>query len=299
MFGHAGVTMSYDLFFKPRTKEILSAEFEQYFSSNPLYEFEFPQAWYKNEDTGVYFLFEWQEPAEVEDDEMREFVVALNINYFRPSFFVLEAEIEVTKFVRHFDLLVSDPQIQGMGDGEYDASKLISGWNEGNEFGYASILRDPASQEGVIGITTQKLVDSWRWNFEKTQIQAVFGESKFVPRIIYLLLDSKPVTAAVWPDGIPIVVPKVDYFIIPRSELAPRIFFRRVEDQTIATYSEVMGLFERNKENRPDSLLVLNYEHPPESIKVFVGQLPRMEPTWKFIALDSALNKELVDKYAV
>ena len=32
-------------------------------------------------------------------------------------------------FVKHFDLLVSDPQCEGMGQGEYDAAKLVRGWN--------------------------------------------------------------------------------------------------------------------------------------------------------------------------
>lgn len=290
--------MSYDLFFKPREGKLSRAEFDAYFSNNANYEFESPQAWYKNQETGVYFLFEWQDADEAEDDELAEFVVALNINYFRPSFFVLEAEPEVTNFVRRFDLLVSDPQMEGMGDGEYDPEKLVSGWNHGNEFGYSSILKEPANREGIVVIPTNMLEYSWRWNYEKPKLQDTFGESKFVPRIMYLLLDGLPVTAAVWPDGIPIVVPEVDYFIIPRKELAPKKLFRRVEDQTIVPASKLKGVFEEHREERQDSLFVLNYEHPPKNVKTFVEKLPKVKPTVQGVAADSVLNKELVEKYA-
>ena len=87
-------------------------------------------------ETGIYFhfFFQTQETTEDDGDEPREyFPVAFNVNYFRPSYFILEAESEIMAFVKHFDLLVSDPQCEGMGQGEYDAAKLVRGWNFGNE----------------------------------------------------------------------------------------------------------------------------------------------------------------------
>jgi hypothetical protein len=61
----------------------------------------------------------------------------------RPSFFVFEAESEVTRIVRELDFVVLDPQTEGMGEGEFDPSIFISGWKKSNELGYSAILRDP------------------------------------------------------------------------------------------------------------------------------------------------------------
>jgi hypothetical protein len=38
-----------------------------------------------------------------------------------------------------FDCVVLDPQTDGMGQGEYQSDKLLSGWNFGNEFACAVI----------------------------------------------------------------------------------------------------------------------------------------------------------------
>ncbi len=136
--------MSYDLYFKPRQGSFTEEGFNLYFRDRPNYKCEGSQAWYGNEDTGIYFVFEFQtarEPEEGDDEVLEYFPVALNINYLRPSYFIVEAEPEVTAFVKHFDLLVSDPQMEGMGVGEYSSEKLLTGWNCGNEFGYTAILK--------------------------------------------------------------------------------------------------------------------------------------------------------------
>jgi hypothetical protein len=141
--------MSYDLYFRPRTGELTESAFNAYFRDRPHYKMEGAQAWYQNEDTGVYFLFERQDSEPQPDDEGEAFPATLNVNYFRPSYFGLEAQPEVTAFVRAFDMTVSDPQLDGMGEGEYVAERFLTGWNKGNEFGYEAILRDPKNREGL------------------------------------------------------------------------------------------------------------------------------------------------------
>jgi len=71
----------------------------------------------------VYFYFNFAEKTAVDTgqsddeslDETLDYPIAFNLNYYRPSFFVLEAEPEVTALVRQFGLVVMDPQMQGMG----------------------------------------------------------------------------------------------------------------------------------------------------------------------------------------
>lgn len=289
--------MSYDLFMKPRSGEITESDFESYFNQNPLYEVDMPQAWYNNEDTGVYFVFEYQVETNEDANEDSDYPVALNINYFRPSFFGLEAEPEVTRFIKHFDMIVSDPQLEGMGKGEYDRDKFLSGWNHGNEFGYASILRDPENHDNLLILPTEKLMQAWRWNYAKKEFQTELGESKFVPRIMFILLDGKPVSISVWADGIPIAVPPVDLFLVPRQELAPRRLFRQKEDQALLSYGEALPIFEQHGTKRNDDLVVLDYDFPPDEIRKFIQSLPANKSRLQGAAANSILDQEIAEKY--
>src|SRR5580658_8884848 len=93
--------MSYDLLFKPRNGLLDQGDLVRYFSHRHNYKVDGAQAIYGNEDTGVYFQFDLQTASEASDTE--DYPVAFNINYFRPSYFILEAEMEVSAFVRTFD----------------------------------------------------------------------------------------------------------------------------------------------------------------------------------------------------
>ena len=86
--------MSYDLFFRPRHGILEAQQFAAYFARRKHYELNGKQAWYENEDTGVGFSFDLEDPLDESDDD--PFPIAMNINFFRPSYFILEAEPEVT-----------------------------------------------------------------------------------------------------------------------------------------------------------------------------------------------------------
>ena len=289
--------MSYDLFFKPRSGIINPDRFVQYFESRPGFKVNIPQAWYQNDDTGVYFVFELR--SDTGEDDAGAYPVSLNINYFRPSYFVLEAEPEVTKFVQEFDLMVSDPQWHGMGEGEYNADLLVSGWNHGNDFGYSAVLGDPNNRKDIYSLPSQTLAEVWRWNHGRQKLQQFIGESKYLPRVMFVLLDGDVVTAAVWPDGIPIVVPPVDYLIVPRKELAPKRFFRRVEDRTLVTWKSVLPVFERHSKKRYGTAIALDYEKPPSDVIQFVESLPKDDRELTGLSADQVLDRELFEKYAV
>lgn len=289
--------MSYDLFFKPRTGEITAAAFEGYFRERPHYQIEGGQAWYRNEDTGVYFVFELQDEGEDEKEGIEPFPVALNVNYFRPSFFGLEAEPEVAAFVGAFDMIVSDPQTHGMGDGEYNGELFLSGWNHGNEFGYSAILRDPANRQQAT-LPSATLTSAWSWNRRRGQLQHELGESKFVPLIMFLSIDGKLTTASVWPDGLPIAVPDVECFVVTRQELAPRRFLKRVPDRVMVPRHELLPVFTRHGDTRSDGSIVLNYLNAPKEVRTFVEGLPRDQRQIQAAPADSVLDRELFERYA-
>ena len=288
--------MSYDLFFKSRNGSINQDHFISYFESRQHFKVDMPQAWYQNEDTGVYFVIELQNASEEDGDQSPP--ISLNINYFRPGYFIFEIEPEITKFVQQFDLTVFDPQMHGMGEGEYNSNLLISGWNHGNDFGYSSILGIGDNRKEIYSLPSSILSEAWRWNHGRLSLQASIGESKFVPRVMFVLLDSSVVTTAVWPDGIPAIIPSVDYLIVPRKELAPKRFFRRVEDRTLLSWKDALPILERHSEKRFGSVIALNYDKPPKDVVKFVESLPKDNRELSGIPADRVLDQELVDKYS-
>ena len=188
------------------------------------------QAWYENRETGIYFhfFFQTQETTEDDGDEPREYFRLLSINYFRPSYFILEAESEIMAFVKHFDLLVSDPQCEGMGRGEYDAAKLVRVGISGNESAFGVILNDESNRAGVSHLPTSQLHHAWRWNLSRCQLQNEIGEAQFVPQIMFMNIDGSAATMSVWPDGIPVVVPRRLCVCIPQGA-GSRPFFPQAE----------------------------------------------------------------------
>jgi hypothetical protein len=65
--------LSYDLFFRGRTHASAppTEQILDYFAARPLYQLKGTQAWYSNEDTGVYFSFECQSNADENDEDER------------------------------------------------------------------------------------------------------------------------------------------------------------------------------------------------------------------------------------
>ncbi len=283
--------MSYDLFFKPRIGTFKQERFFEYFRLREHYVQSSLQFWYKNEDTGVYFSFEFQEP------DQADLPVALNINFFRPSYFILEAEPEVTDFVRHFDLLVSDPQMHGMGEGEYQTDLLISGWNHGNEFAYSKLTNEVSQRDNISSFASDKLFRIWTWNRSRKKLQRQVGDSKFVPRIIFIRIDQQIFSAAVWPDGIPALIPPVDYLIVPRKEMAPKQLFRRIEDRVLLTWADAHPLLESHGSRTYGDAIGLDYDRPPKEVAAFVEALLNDGRQFNGVSADQVLDRELVDKY--
>jgi hypothetical protein len=78
--------MSHDLFLRPRAPRLVTEkDFTEYFAQRARYKITGSQAWYENEDTGVYFVFELRDEVDREE-EGEWFPIVMNVNYFRPSF---------------------------------------------------------------------------------------------------------------------------------------------------------------------------------------------------------------------
>lgn len=292
--------MSYDLYMKPRVGTVGREQFLEHFKSRTLYECAEDQSWYRNEDTGVYFVFEYSDTVTTNapdlEDRASSYQLSFNINYYRPSFFGKEAEPELSAFIKRFDLLVDDPQIDGMGVGEYDSAKFLYGWAKGNELGYRAVMQGGGAKP-IFTAPTAELERIWRWNFERRQVQAQVGEGCFVPRIFFLELEGTAKSAVVWPDAIPLLLPRVDYLFVDRQELAPRRFFRAIPDRALLPWHRAEPVLKDHASLTETGAYVLNYSSPPSKIVAMVRNLSPQTQALQGIATEAVLNAELIGKY--
>ncbi len=294
--------MSYDLNFRSRIPgtTLPHADFVSYFASRANYEVKESQAWYANEDTSVYFTFDFSEDgddvAEASDDVLPLLPVAFNLNYLRPSAFGLEAALELAAFVQRFDLLVSDPQISGMGDGDYSEAGFLHGWNAGNAVGYRSLASEQARPDALT-LPTSQIESLWRWNFDRNKRQDQVGEGAFVPRVFFFNDGGRVLTGVAWADGIPILLPVVDLVLVPRDRLAPRKWLGSQKDVVVFSWAELEPLIQRFRcESGSPIAYELFYETTPPEIDRVIREkaLPKEVPTG--FPFDQVLNRELLEE---
>lgn len=289
--------MSYDLGLKPKNGKISEAEFKKYFSSRQNYKMKGSRAWYENDLTGVYFYFEFfRENAEDEE----QYPILFNLNYFRPTFFINEAEPEVSSFIDYFSLVVNDYQTKGMGKGNYDKKKLHSGWKHGNELAYKHILKDDPKTK-TYTLTTENLKYIWEWNYNRETTQKYVTNKVFVPKIMALEYKGKTVSASIWPDdAIPLLLPKVDIIVFGRIEFAPKkLFQKRVEDMAIGQFSDFEPVFEKYREKIVRGGYYIYYDSVPGPLSQKIKSLPPyIKSDVVKLAFDVVLDAELINKYS-
>jgi len=286
--------MSYDLYFTRQS--VLPNDFDAYFMERERYEINNGQAWYSNDDTGVYFSFEYTE-EDPEEDLGRESFGAFNLNYYRPHFFALEAEPELSAFICNFGCAVSDPQDEGMGEGAYTPEGFIRGWNHGNRFGYSAILRSDDAPEEIFCRPTVELEAIWRWNYSRDQITESLGMDIFVPQIMFMRIAEKLKTVCVWPDAISILMPKTDVVYAPRSKLAPKRFLRKKEDYCLIEQLALDGVLSDFDRSFPLPARNPLSETLPAGVREFVKSLSAHSGEVAGISPDNVLNAEYVTEF--
>lgn len=293
--------MSYDLIFRLRSADSRFSrdDFVRYFTGRPHYEVKELQAWYSNEDSGVYFVFEYDDSESEDEIGTSLLPVTFNLNYFRPHPFGLEAEPEVAAFVREFDLTVSDPQISGMGDGEYSREGFLRGWNTGNAAAYWVIAsREPA--ERFLTLPSSRIEALWRWNFGRQVRQKEVGDAAFVPRIFFLDASGEVQTGVIWPDGIPVLLPVVDVVVVLRQRLAPRRWFRSKDDIVVFSWCELEPIVRRFPKASGDlECYELFYEAAPVDIERVIREKQPPTEMPKGVAFDQVLDRELIEQAKV
>ncbi len=294
--------MSYDLYFITKNDEckLTKADFIEYFANRPRYQAAENQTWYSNEDTGVYFSFEYQDERSFDAEEF-DYVAAFNINYNRPHIFGLEAEPEVKSIIDHFKLDISDPQMNGngMGEGPYSRAGFLQGWNEGNLFGITAMMSHDdinVSNHDLLTLPYAEIERYWKWNFNRDKLQEQMEADVFVPRIMFCREQNEVKSFVIWPDAIPMVLPKVDKVILYKNELAPRRFFSKQPVTCLVDHEAAQSFFPSQQLCTEEGLSYrqLFHDQPPQNIlEFFVKQKP---VTIQGVAPDSIFDAELVDQ---
>ena len=245
--------MSYDLYFyKKKGNSLTEQAVSDYLNKTIQFnDSDYPKQWsYENPETGVYFMIDWNEPnTDREDieiwDEFEEFEnlnFSVSINFWRPRYFGLEIFPIIEKIIKELDLYVLNQQ-----DGDeieipkkFNNSYLQSKWIAHND----KLSADYFNEMNFKYMPPLKSDAMWWFQLHRKEMEDSLTEDIFVPN--FFILNSKEddqlYTACVWPNHIPIVLPKVDYLIIKKEY--KRLFKHIVEDGLVSYETVIQELSE-------------------------------------------------------
>lgn len=278
--------MSYDLFIRGRNRALTPECVWPFFQRRAHYRVE-GGAIYANQSTGVYFTC-----------SLSGEMLHVALNYVRPSAFALEAAIELREIIAAFDAVVEDPQIGGMGEGEYVEEKFLSGYATGNRFSVTANAESILRQLGVAygRASRDKIERTWRWNYGVAERQRELGERGFVPRFMYLVEPDGDVRSAVtWGDAIPTLLPVADRVIVGRERLAKRsLFGKPAKEFCLVDFAVIAEAVQPYAERLDDGTLTLLYGAAPPPLEKMIRRLTPVNGKLSLLAFDHVLDRELV-----
>jgi hypothetical protein len=292
--------MNYIVHFKTRNaeKQITVQQIKDYFSGRGGYTVNDYQVLYSNEDTAVFYTFEYGKHQTREISQSPAVLpVYFSLSYGKPHIFALEAETELVEFIHTFDLLTSDLFMKGTEFSDYRELDFYRGWNDGNESFYRELLKkDPQTKLNTLPVDLME--KCWRWNYHVSEMQAELGPEIFVPKIMYILHRSVFSTAVVWTDGQPITLPRVEKAILYRRTLAPGIHLGNKEDVALINISEVEPLLKDfSKTTEHLEYYTIIYKDTPKEIKHLI-QTPKTtgKDDLVFVPFSEVHDRELIEK---
>jgi hypothetical protein len=223
---------------------------------------------YQNPDTGVGFRVH-HEIRKAVFSAPKVVEAHIEIGYCRPSFFCVEAEIEVSALVREFAPKIDDPQIGGMGSGRYSKQGFIDGWNKGNAFALRAVAsRNPAQRPPAMA--ADRLRAAWAWNYRRHELAASANDEQFVPAIMILNVGEVPSLAVVWGLGMPILLPRVDYVLVGREQGG-------VRQCGLSPWTEVASVVRGAGIDIARDPLDIKYAVTPAPIAKWVAEIPAVD----------------------
>jgi hypothetical protein len=226
--------MSFDLTLFPRAGQppLDRAAFLNSFDDENLHEQNDNTVNYDNRDTGVYFRFTWYAGAAEADKHegtaREQPYVHFNMNYNRPHTFGLEAVRVLEQVIANFDLVVSDPQRDGMGEGEFTPAGFLRSWNSGNRFAFSALrqLRAQGEMSLQANLSLPMALNAayWRWNYFRKELCDDLCDLEligvYVPPVWFCREGDQVKSFALYPNLVPSALPRVDYVMLLRNELS-------------------------------------------------------------------------------
>ncbi len=171
---------------------------------------------YENEDSGTSFRVHIRsESAPVEAGEEPLPWMSLTMAGSAAHVAGIELCREVAALARELSLTIDDPQMEGMGKGPVDETKLLAGWNFYNAFAIkvnCAFLNNPVPPHAE----KAKLEAALVWNEARGELAS--GGS-FVPKIMFARRDDGTVATCVAWAGVTGLLPEVDLLITPLGAL--------------------------------------------------------------------------------
>ena len=240
--------MSYDLYFyKKKGRYLTEQAFSDYLTKTiPFNNSDYPRQWsYENPETGVYFLIDWNEPnTDVEDieiwDSFEDFEYlnfSFGINFFRPSYFGMEIFPIIEKIIEELDLWVLNSQEV---DDEEIPKKFPKGYLQDQWIRHNDQVSITNFEDlNFKFMPPEKSNAMWWFQLHRTELQDSLEEDIFVPGffVINNKDDNKLYTACVWPQHIPIILPKVDYVIVQKEY---KRLFKIVKESGLIPYDVIL-----------------------------------------------------------
>jgi len=243
--------MSYDLYFYKKKSSNLSEEDIINYLNNSEYftEEENQTQWsYINEETGVYFGIDLNEPnTESEDieiwDNFTDFEnlnFNFTINFIRPNFFGYEVFPILEKIIKDLDIWLLNPQdkIDPDNPQKFEKGYLEKQWIEHNE----RLIIQNFSEFKVEYYDKDKSDFIWEYSFNRNDLQEYLEEDIFVAGYFLLKnkIDNQIYRVCVWPKHIPIILPPVDFVIVQKKY---RKLFKKVEESGLVSISQINNKF--------------------------------------------------------
>jgi hypothetical protein len=301
--------MSFDVEFRGRSQTTAPAEsieIKTFLSHRPNYDVGGESLVYQREATGVHGV--WDFPA-IEDhsDDPDAPVAVLSINFLRPGFFVRELSREIQEVQRFFKLTIHDPQ-SGLDHLPDTGGKAIlaSYMHHAGRAARAFASHPDGSRPECL--PRAKLEAAWEWKDTRDQLQATLGEDIFVPTIMLARRDEGLALTAIWSDGIPILMPKVDLVLVHRDQTAPKqgLLRRRHAMIEVLAHDDFAALFANDATPSDAAPSAMAYGlFDPVGLRNHLTQRPLGsalrfdDPAWRslvdFIPMDSVIDAEFLD----
>ncbi|MGX9987603.1 hypothetical protein [Soonwooa purpurea] len=272
--------MSYDLYFyKKKSSNQSEKDIINYLNNSEYLTAEENETqWsYFNEETGVYFGIDLNEPnTETEDleiwdnfSEYENLNINFTINFIRPNFFGYESFPILEKIIEDLDIFLLNPQDEIDPDNpqKFEKGYLENQWIRHNE----QLIIQHFSEFQVEYFDKEKSDYIWNYSLIRNELQENLQEDIFVPGYFLLKskIDNQIYRVCVWPKHIPIILPPVDFVIVQKEYWK---LFKKVEESglvSIKQINEKFGNYFENFEYENLKLRVIKQQNADKIVKEF------------------------------